>query len=179
MNRDDDQQLWDLLGKAASPKVSGFFSRNVLRHVRQEPVLLRGSSRWLNWKILVPATALAAVLAVSVAMFMRTTPSASDEVAKSEPAASLPIAQAPQPEVKAKSEPVIAALPKAQAAPEAKTVPADPAKKNAAVVAKADPSTTDLGILETIEEQDYDAISNLDDLLVLYETSLWDENSSL
>ena len=35
MKRDDDQELWDLLGQAAEPKISPFFARNVLREIRK------------------------------------------------------------------------------------------------------------------------------------------------
>jgi hypothetical protein len=36
MNGDDNDKLWELLGKARPSAVSPFFSRNVLRAVRQE-----------------------------------------------------------------------------------------------------------------------------------------------
>jgi anti-sigma-K factor RskA len=36
MNADDNDKLWELLGKARKPEVSPFFSRNVLRTLRQE-----------------------------------------------------------------------------------------------------------------------------------------------
>src|SRR6266496_825664 len=35
MKREDDQQLWELLGRLAEPKLSPFFARNVLRQVRR------------------------------------------------------------------------------------------------------------------------------------------------
>lgn len=66
MKREDDEELWDLLGQAAEPKISPFFARNVLREIRES----RGSSRvtpWLKW--LVPATGVA--VAVSAALFLR------------------------------------------------------------------------------------------------------------
>ena len=34
-------------------------------------------------------------------------------------------------------------------------------------------------ILAQIDQQDYEVVQNLDDLMVMYETSLWDENSRL
>ncbi|MEP7014463.1 MAG: hypothetical protein ABI925_03400 [Verrucomicrobiota bacterium] len=46
-------------------------------------------------------------------------------------------------------------------------------------VEKIESPASDLVSLAKIDDQDYDVIANLDDLLVLYETSLWDENSSL
>ena len=36
MRREDDQELWDLLGKSATPEVSPFFARNVVRQVREQ-----------------------------------------------------------------------------------------------------------------------------------------------
>ena len=36
MNHDEKDALWDLLGKAKPAKVSPFFSRNVLRAIREE-----------------------------------------------------------------------------------------------------------------------------------------------
>lgn len=36
MNREDDKELWDFLGKAPQPPVSPFFARNVVREVRAE-----------------------------------------------------------------------------------------------------------------------------------------------
>ncbi len=59
MNRDDDPQLWDLLGKSAARPVSPFFARNVLREIRKEQPR-RPSFVWLRW--LVPAAGVAAVL---------------------------------------------------------------------------------------------------------------------
>jgi hypothetical protein len=55
MKREDDEQLWDLLGRAAKTRVSPFFARNVLRQIRQKPRLWES----LGWRQLVPASALA------------------------------------------------------------------------------------------------------------------------
>jgi hypothetical protein len=61
MKRDDDQELWDLLGHAAEPKISPFFARNVLREIRKPSdwTTLRG---WLNLRRLVPAAGVAMAL---------------------------------------------------------------------------------------------------------------------
>ena len=67
MKPHDDQQLWDLLGHGTAPKVSPFFSRNVLRQVRQEKGTSRGWKFWLAWPRLLPATgALAAICAFAL-----------------------------------------------------------------------------------------------------------------
>lgn len=63
MKREDDQELWDLLGKSSAPAVSPFFARNVVRQVRQE-----GTSRgsfwvWLRPRVLIPAAAVAVIAA--------------------------------------------------------------------------------------------------------------------
>lgn len=61
MKRDDDQELWDLLGQAAEPKISPFFARNVLREIRQ-PAGWFWSRGWLNLRRLIPATGVAVAL---------------------------------------------------------------------------------------------------------------------
>src|SRR6185436_17182571 len=61
MKREDDEKLWDLLGRSAEPKVSPFFARNVLRKIREaqgEPV----QSRWWRPQWLVPAAGVAVVI---------------------------------------------------------------------------------------------------------------------
>jgi hypothetical protein len=71
MKRDDDQELWDLLGHAAEPKISPFFARNVLREIRKPSdwATLRG---WLNLRRLIPAAGMAGVLIVVVFLQMHT-----------------------------------------------------------------------------------------------------------
>ena len=71
MKREDDQELWDLLGHAAEPKISPFFARNVLRETRKLSGWgnLRG---WLNVRRLVPATSLAVALIAVLFLRMQT-----------------------------------------------------------------------------------------------------------
>ena len=71
MKRDDDQELWDLLGQAAEPKISPFFARNVVREIRQPGhwSTLRG---WFNPRRLIPAAGMAAALIVAVFLRMHT-----------------------------------------------------------------------------------------------------------
>jgi hypothetical protein len=66
MNREDDDKLWDLLGRSPEPKVSPFFARNVLREVRESEGKARVGG-WLRW--LVPAAGMA--VAVTAALFLR------------------------------------------------------------------------------------------------------------
>lgn len=63
MKREEDEQLWDLLGRAPETKVSPFFARNLLRRIRQEQSRPRRS--WLSWRRLVPASAVALALAAA------------------------------------------------------------------------------------------------------------------
>lgn len=76
MKREDDQQLWDLLDRAAEPKLSPFFARNVLRQVRQKRRLFERARLWLSWRRLVPASGLAvAVIAAIIALHQPGRPS--------------------------------------------------------------------------------------------------------
>jgi hypothetical protein len=68
MKREDDEQLWDLLGRGADPKVSPFFARNILRQIRQEPRWLVRMRPWLAPRRLLPASG--AALAIIAALFL-------------------------------------------------------------------------------------------------------------
>jgi hypothetical protein len=57
MKREDDEQLWDLLGREPKPKVSPFFARNVLRQVREEQS--QRTRTWVWLRRIVPVTGLA------------------------------------------------------------------------------------------------------------------------
>jgi hypothetical protein len=72
MKRDDDQELWDLLGRAAEPRISPFFARNILREIRKpgDWTTLRG---WLNLRRLIPTTGMIAAL-IAVAFLRMHTP---------------------------------------------------------------------------------------------------------
>lgn len=66
MKREDDQELWDLLGKAGEPPApSPFFARNVLREIRRQPAWRERLAPWLSWRRLIPATAVAAAVAAA------------------------------------------------------------------------------------------------------------------
>jgi len=68
MKREDDQQLWDLLGQAPAPKLSPFFARNVLRTVRQRRQLFGSGRSWFSPRKLIPVTGLAvAIIAAMIA----------------------------------------------------------------------------------------------------------------
>ena len=67
MNRDEDPQLWDLLGRSKGPTPSAFFARNVVRAVRDQSGKREGLIAWFNLRRLVPA--LSAVAAVVITAF--------------------------------------------------------------------------------------------------------------
>ena len=71
MKRDDDQELWDLLGQGAEPKVSPFFARNVLREIRK-PDGWANLREWLTVRRLVPAASLVIALVSVVVLRMQT-----------------------------------------------------------------------------------------------------------
>ena len=90
MERQDDNELWDILGRVPEPTLSPFFARNVLRKIRQEAT---GSDRTRNWfslRRLVAASA-AAVVVVGMAIAthhpvsQRASANDSDVVAKIDP----------------------------------------------------------------------------------------------
>ena len=90
MEREDDQELWDLLGRAAEPKLSPFLARNVLRKTRQKASRFERTLSWLSLRRLAAATAVAiVVIGMAVAMHhpASQTPPASeaDVVAKIDP----------------------------------------------------------------------------------------------
>ncbi len=64
MKREDDQELWDLLGKTPQPAISPFFSRNVVRRVR-EVGGWRDFASWFTGRKLIPATAVAISLGLA------------------------------------------------------------------------------------------------------------------
>ena len=63
MKREEDQELWDLLGKAPAPSVSPFFARNVLREIRQERGWRDAALQWLK-----PSRAISVGAAVAVCL---------------------------------------------------------------------------------------------------------------
>jgi anti-sigma factor RsiW len=65
MDREDDKELWDTLGRIPEPTLSPFFARNVVRSVRQEANRFEGVRSWFSWRRL---TAAAAVAVVAIGM---------------------------------------------------------------------------------------------------------------
>ena len=72
MERDDDKQLWDLLGRAQTPPTaSPFFARNILRDIRQESRWKSALRGWLRPRRLIPATAFAAAILAGIIVLER------------------------------------------------------------------------------------------------------------
>jgi hypothetical protein len=115
MKREDDQQLWDLLGEAKPSQLSPFFARNVLRRIRQRPARLKWLRGWLSPRRLVPAAGVAlAAIATILAIHQ-------------------------------------------------------PAGRN--------PTDSPPDVIVKIDPQDYDVVSDLDELLATEDTSLWDDDT--
>jgi hypothetical protein len=66
MKREDDQELWDLLGRAAEPKLSPFFARNIARQVRQDGGHFERMRKWISLRRLIPASAVAIALMAAI-----------------------------------------------------------------------------------------------------------------
>ena len=67
MEREDDPQLWDLLGHSKVPEPSPFFARNVVRVARNQPGSSSAAWSWLSWRPLI--TSFSAVAAIVIAAF--------------------------------------------------------------------------------------------------------------
>ncbi len=65
MKREDDLELWDLLGKAPTPKLSPFFARNVVRQIREEKSWRDYVRGWFSPRTLIPASAVALTMLVA------------------------------------------------------------------------------------------------------------------
>jgi len=62
MDREDDKELWDVLGRVPEATLSPFFSRNVVRSVRQEATRFDRMRSWFSWRRLAAASAVLIVV---------------------------------------------------------------------------------------------------------------------
>jgi anti-sigma factor RsiW len=90
MDREDDKELWDMLGRVPEPTLSPFFARNVVRSVRQEATRFGRMRSWLSWRRLAAASAVViVVIGMAVAthhpVSQRKATNDSDVVAKIDP----------------------------------------------------------------------------------------------
>jgi hypothetical protein len=67
MNREDDKQLWDILGRVPEPTLSPFFARNVVRSVRQEATRFGRIREWFSLRRFAAASAVV-VLVIGMAI---------------------------------------------------------------------------------------------------------------
>lgn len=65
MNTEEQDDLWQLLGRAKAPAVSPFFSRNVLRAIREEAQEKPGFLFWLSRRWQVAAIGICALAVVA------------------------------------------------------------------------------------------------------------------
>src|SRR5437870_7722333 len=70
MEREDDQELWDFLGRTAEPRLSPFFARNVLRKIRQGASRFGRTRNWFSLRRLVAASAVV-ILVIGMAIATR------------------------------------------------------------------------------------------------------------
>jgi hypothetical protein len=90
MKREDDQQLWELLGRARQPELSPFFARNVIRTIRTRGKRFDWLRGWLTPRRLIPLTGLAAAVLATILTLHQAVPRHSrdnppDVVAKIDP----------------------------------------------------------------------------------------------
>jgi hypothetical protein len=67
MDREDDKELWDILGRVPEPTLSSFFARNVVRGIRQEASRFEWMRNWFSWRRLAAASAVV-VLVIGMAI---------------------------------------------------------------------------------------------------------------
>ena len=82
MDREDDKELWDMLGRNPEPTLSPFFARNVVRSVRQEATRFDRMRSWFSWRRLAAASA---VVIVVIGMTVATHHPASHRAAANDP----------------------------------------------------------------------------------------------
>ena len=69
MNLEDDQDLWDLLGKVRTSEPSPFFARNVVRQVRLQTFTRFGLGELLaRWKLIAASGIAAAIILAGAAL---------------------------------------------------------------------------------------------------------------
>jgi hypothetical protein len=84
-NSEENDELWQLLGKARKTEVCPFFARNVLREIRTSQQEKTGVFSWLrnHWRKVALGSAAAVLLAVNAGHFLTNpAPLASVEIAQ-------------------------------------------------------------------------------------------------
>ncbi len=82
MNTEEQDDLWELLGRSKAPAPSPFFSRNVLRAIREEAQEKPGFFLWLrlHWRVAAVSTCSVALAASFALRQMRQTEREPDPV---------------------------------------------------------------------------------------------------
>jgi hypothetical protein len=76
MNTEEQDDLWRLLGKAATPSISPFFSRNVVRAARESAQKRFGIVAWMRSRWAVAAVGVCAVAISGFVLTPRPAPQA-------------------------------------------------------------------------------------------------------
>ncbi len=162
---DDDQALWELLGRARAVAPSPYFVRRVLRDLDAdgEAATVGGFARgWRAWFrpgwILAASGAAAVLVAVLGVLSFSSVPVAPPAPVARRSSVTVPPSFAVVAPSAAVSAPAVAAVPKAQTAPTASAavfqIPAD------------------------VRPQDVDVIADLDNLVAREETNAWTDDTS-
>jgi hypothetical protein len=77
MNREDDERLWELLGRAPEVELSPFFARNVLRRIREQSSWSARARSWFSLRRLLPISGFA-VAVIGTYLFLHTPASRQD-----------------------------------------------------------------------------------------------------
>src|SRR5438045_5971031 len=85
MERQDDNELWDILGRVPEPTLSPFFARNVLRKIRQEATRFERARNWLVTASAVAVVVVGMAIATHHPVSQRASANDSDVVAKIDP----------------------------------------------------------------------------------------------
>ena len=85
MERQDDNELWDILGRVPEPTLSPFFARNVLRKIRQEATRFERARNWLVTASAVAVVVVGMAIATHHPVSQRASATDSDVVAKIDP----------------------------------------------------------------------------------------------
>jgi hypothetical protein len=80
MNTEEQDDLWELLGRSKAPAPSPFFSRNVLRAIREEAQEKPGLLLWLRQHWQLAAVSACVMVAASFALVQSQSPQQPDQV---------------------------------------------------------------------------------------------------
>src|SRR6478609_5800823 len=86
MNHDEQDQLWELLGKAPERKASPFFASKVMRAIREPEVERFSVWAWLRQRWIIPMAAGACAVVTAVSLLKTDGPTTTaQQIAKADP----------------------------------------------------------------------------------------------